>query len=216
MSADLQRQIGSEILMRIANSDQPASFWIQLAEEHSLLEALTFKIFEKILRNNEKNFLNKTCQYFINISPNQLNMGFIMKVVELTYSYNFKMHEFGIEITENQPILNDQAFRESIYYLKTLGVTIALDDFGNGYADIEFLKRHLVDRVKIDQKLLKNAHENEAEKRKLCELLAFAEHHNIELIAEGIETEKDLEFARSINCHGVQGYLLHTPSIFIE
>jgi EAL domain-containing protein (putative c-di-GMP-specific phosphodiesterase class I) len=80
---------------------------------------------------------------------------------------------------------------------------------------MRFLRDLHIDRVKIDQKLLRGARRHPKRRLALTSLLEFATDFGLEVLAEGIETKADFEFAEALNCDGVQGFYLDHPTVFL-
>ena len=95
--------------------------------------------------------------------------------------------------------------------LEACGVRFSLDDFGTGYSSLSYLKRLPFEQLKIDQSFVKNIliDPNDAAIAKM--IVALADNLNINVIAEGVENEKQREFLARLGCHACQGYLFSRP-----
>ena len=218
-SIDLSTPMGTEILIRVPDPHHEAEYlstieWIHFAEQQPEIELLTLKIVEKLIRNAHK--LDPAfAPYYINVPPPVITRAFVdqlkLRLDQAGIPYNF----IGIELTERLPVLDVNAFQLGADALQTLGIPLALDDYGQGYATMHFLKDLKVDRVKIDRTLLALAKNNHSERLTLLSLLDFATEFNVEVIAEGIETEADYQFACYLKCDGLQGYHIDLPKMLI-
>lgn len=95
--------------------------------------------------------------------------------------------------------------------LKALGATIAIDDFGTGYSSLEYLQKFAVDYIKIDQAFVRNLITNPADPGIVKAVLGIAESLSMSVIAEGIETEAELNLLSSLGCDEIQGYFISRP-----
>ncbi|NOS73375.1 MAG: EAL domain-containing protein, partial [Methyloglobulus sp.] len=101
---------------------------------------------------------------------------------------------------------------------KKIGVQLSIDDFGTGYSSLSRLMNFPIDCLKIDQSFIRDLEQSSAKAAIVTAIIKMAEGMDMNVIAEGIETQHQLEFVKINNCKGVQGYLLckPMPSIQIE
>ncbi|MES2252401.1 MAG: EAL domain-containing protein [Pseudomonadota bacterium] len=216
---DLRTPLGTEILLRIPNANASqfylsTAYWIDFAESTHKLEELSYKILSKLLRN--AHLLNPVhAPYYVNIPPPIVSVALVDHLKTLLDQARLPYNFIGIELTERQPILNPIAFRRGIDTLQKLGMPVALDDYGRGYATMQFLRDVRVDRVKIDRGLLHDAKVSLSQRLTLVSLLEFASEFEIEVIAEGVEIESDYDFARQLGCDGLQGFYIDSPKMLI-
>jgi EAL domain-containing protein (putative c-di-GMP-specific phosphodiesterase class I) len=116
-----------------------------------------------------------------------------------------------LEITESILMDNDGQTQQTLRALEGLGVRLTVDDFGVGYSSLRYLQRLPVDRVKMDRSFIQNVPESRNDARLAAAIIALARSLGIELVAEGVETERQLSFLRSHRCRIIQGYLLSPP-----
>jgi len=106
------------------------------------------------------------------------------------------------EAHESQKILDE---------LSALGVKLSLDDFGTGYSSLAYLKRFPIDIIKIDQSFVRDIH-SDASDAAICEaILAIAHRLDLQVVAEGVETEAQFDFLSESQCHAIQGNLFGEP-----
>jgi len=117
-----------------------------------------------------------------------------------------------IEILEHEEITNFDVIKERINILKELGFKIAIDDFGSGYANFQYLLHLDIDILKIDGSLIKNIDTNKNSYHIVETINNFAKKMGIKVIAEQVETVNELKTIKSLNIDYVQGYLLGKPS----
>ncbi|MEC1375729.1 EAL domain-containing protein [Heyndrickxia oleronia] len=106
-------------------------------------------------------------------------------------------------------IRNEESFASSIKILKNLGVRISLDDFGIGYSSLIYLKKFQIDTIKIDQYFINNFLAGEAPLTKY--IINLAHDLKMNVVAEGVETEEQLQYLRQYGCDQLQGYLFSQP-----
>ncbi len=148
----------------------------------------------------------------VNVSTKQfMQENFIEKIkLELKIS-GIDSTKLKIELTESIMVDDIKAIVEKMQALKTLGITISLDDFGTGYSSLQYLRDFPLNQIKIDQSFVKNMFNNEADVAIIKGILLFSQTLGIDVIAEGVETEKDFLFLKSLGCKFFQGYFLAKP-----
>lgn len=151
-------------------------------------------------------------QLNVNISPYQFEQGELDGIVTRALEEsNLEPSKLTLEITETVALKDVEYTGQILNDLQETGVKIALDDFGTGYASFSNLSRLPLDIIKVDRSLVSliGAKEEEFEVIKIINPLA--EELGLEVIAEGVETEKQLELLKKWGCDQVQGYLLSKP-----
>ena len=152
----------------------------------------------------------------INVSARHLSsIDLVGKVAAALERHGAEASRCLIEVTESQLIPNMARAEHTLRGLKELGVKLAIDDFGTGYASVAHLRRVHFDRVKIDQSFL--AHLDDETDRSLAALLvSLGTDLELEVVAEGVENEQQLQWAMDAGCTHVQGYLLARPAPLID
>ncbi|MEW6445024.1 MAG: EAL domain-containing protein [Pseudomonadota bacterium] len=149
----------------------------------------------------------------VNLSPGQFQRpNLIPSVRAILEETGFPAARLELEITETALMDTAQGVEDQLHALKRLGVLIAIDDFGTGYSSLAYLKRFPIDKLKIDKRFIDNLPddpENAAIARTIIDMAA-AFHFTV--LAEGVETEAQLDFLRAQGCHFFQGYLFSPPS----
>jgi EAL domain-containing protein (putative c-di-GMP-specific phosphodiesterase class I) len=148
----------------------------------------------------------------VNVSPRQFQqpnlVSFIRETLDRT---GLDPHCLEIEITESTAMANPALTAEILLDLKNLGITIAIDDFGIGHSSLNYLKRFPIDALKIDQSFVGDITRGGTDAAIVSAVIAMAKALNIRVIAEGVETDEQLNFLREHGCFEFQGYLLSRP-----
>ena len=117
-----------------------------------------------------------------------------------------------LEITESTAMRETDAALRTLQRLKQIGVSIAIDDFGTGYSSLSYLRRFPVDKVKIDRSFVAELPADRDQGAIVSAIVALAHALQIQVVAEGVETEEQREFLRSCGCDFIQGYLIGRPA----
>ncbi|AOR23704.1 putative bifunctional diguanylate cyclase/phosphodiesterase [Clostridium taeniosporum] len=162
-----------------------------------------------------KKFIDKGLDDFqvsINVSLSLLKQDtFLDEILENINKYNIKPKNLKIEITEDE-IINDISYMiELLSNIRNVGIHISLDDFGTGYSSFNYLKRLPLDVIKIDRSLILNLSNDDKTVEIIETIIKLAHILNLNVICEGIETETQLEFLKSLKCDCIQGYYISKP-----
>ncbi len=115
-----------------------------------------------------------------------------------------------LEITESMTMDVDHAI-QSLLELKELGVNVSIDDFGTGYSSLYYLKKFPIDKLKIDRSFVRDIMVDPNDAAIVATIIAMTHHLNLKVIAEGVETEDQLNFLHQNRCNEVQGYWFSPP-----
>lgn len=147
----------------------------------------------------------------VNVSPLQLlDPAFPQMVANTLQQYGVPPALLTLEITESAAVTHLEQARDQLHELRALGVEVALDDFGTGFSSLNLLRSLPVTTVKIDRTLIESlpALEATAVVKAICQLAGVLQ---LDVVAEGVETEAQAEAARSAGCHVLQGALYASP-----
>ncbi|WP_169086404.1 EAL domain-containing protein [Paenibacillus sp. PL91] len=147
----------------------------------------------------------------VNLSSQQFHQPklaeYIMAILEET---GLESQYLELEITES--MMMDASVSSSILnQLNDFGIKISLDDFGTGYSSLSYLKMFPIHKVKIDRSFIRDITENNDDKAIVSTIIAMAQHLNMEVIAEGIETKDQLDILMDNECRKIQGYYFSKP-----
>ena len=106
---------------------------------------------------------------------------------------------------------NSEDTIKKLHLLKAMGIKISIDDFGTGYSSLNYLKRFPISSLKIDQSFIKELVTNTEDQSIARAIIGLAHTLNLEVIAEGVETSKQLTFLHESGCDGIQGFLICPP-----
>jgi diguanylate cyclase len=148
----------------------------------------------------------------INVSAKSLNSAlFINQLKELCLDKNNECSLFTLEITETAMIDDLEKTEQTLIELKKMGLSIALDDFGTGFSSLTYLKKLPIDIIKIDRLFISECIEKTSDEDTLKYIIDLAHHLKMRVVAEGIETQEQLDLLKSLNCDFAQGYHLGRP-----
>jgi EAL domain-containing protein (putative c-di-GMP-specific phosphodiesterase class I) len=117
----------------------------------------------------------------------------------------------ALELTESSMVDEDSVAPEELRQLRAMGIELQIDDFGTGYSSLSQLQRLDIDVVKIDQSFVRKLGQDQ-QSNALCEaIISIGRALNITVVAEGVETQEQLNILRQMGCEEVQGYLLSRP-----
>ena len=189
----------------------PTEF-IQLAEDTGLI----LKIGEQALRDAcawaKKIGVDKRMPVAVNISARQFNDPKLVEMVARTLEETGLPAEMlELEITESTVMQQTDATLGMLKRLKDLGVSLAIDDFGTGYSSLAYLKRFPVDKLKIDKSFITEVPQSRDHNAIVTAIIGLAHALSLRVVAEGVETEAQLEFLQSARCDLIQGYLAGKP-----
>jgi EAL domain-containing protein (putative c-di-GMP-specific phosphodiesterase class I) len=183
--------------------------FIPVAETSGLIEALGLFVLRKACETVKQ---WPELRIAVNVSPGQFrNPAFSDYVRYVLKQTEIEAKRVTLEITEGYMIQNPLRTRQSIDRLKTLGVKIALDDFGSGFSSIGYLRQFGFDRIKIDRSMIVDILESHSQRQMLQATVALARSLDIPVTAEGIETEEQAIAVRLFGCDCLQGYYFGRP-----
>lgn len=131
--------------------------------------------------------------------------------MEVLDKHQVSPDEIDLEITESAFVENVDFNVEKLDYLRSLGFTISMDDFGAGISSLGRLKEIPIDVLKIDREFIVDSLENEKGATIILNIVRMAQDLKIETVAEGIELKEQLDFLESLGCDVSQGYFFSRP-----
>lgn len=208
--------IGAEALIRWQRSAHrlvsPAQF-VNIAEECSLILPIGKWVLHETCRQTQawlQDGINPGL-IAINVSPVEFHgKDFIADVRAILNDTGLDPHHLEFEMTESSLMQDTEQTTEILRELKNLGAQIAIDDFGTGYSSLSYLWRFPIDELKIDQSFVQ-AISSKAGETIVSAVIALGTNLNQRVVAEGIETRKQLAFLQSHHCAEGQGYYFGRP-----
>jgi len=209
--------IGAEALLRWHHPDRgaiPPSEFIPLAEETGLINRLGKWVLYTACRQwqtwHDRGLILPKIS--VNLSACQFEqVDFYPFLREILQETGILAQCLELELTEGTLIENISVVTKHLNFLRDLGVKIAIDDFGTGYSSLGYLQKFSFDTLKIDRVFVHGIDKNSKNSAIVQAMLSMAERLRLKTIAEGVETELELEFLRLHNCDEVQGYLFSPP-----
>ncbi len=207
---------GAEVLLRWQHPERgsvgPAEF-IPLAEATGQIVAIGDWVLEQACRKWSQWHRAGLGPDFlaINISRVQFRKRFARRLGELMTTYEIPPHALELEITESVLLDDHHHVAEELNSLRAIGVTLSLDDFGTGYSSLSYLKRFRFDVLKIDRSFVSGLPDKPEDVLLVKAILAMAKGLDLKVVAEGVESDDQLQFLSAQGCDYVQGYLLASP-----
>ena len=209
--------IGAEALVRwhdpVHGLILPTSF-IPVAEETPLIVAIGAWVLRDVCRQGRLWLDNGLPQLTlaVNVSPQQFRRCDVNALVaEVLAETGFPVGQLKLEITESGLMEYQDNFKEMLQSLYDQGVRLAIDDFGTGYSSLARLKSFPVDVLKIDKSFIDNIPDNKDDMEIASTIVAMGHALGFSVLAEGVETPKQLAFLTEINCDSYQGYIKSCP-----
>ncbi|MFN8444501.1 MAG: bifunctional diguanylate cyclase/phosphodiesterase [Caldilineaceae bacterium] len=214
-----QQVTGFEALVRWLHPKRgnisPLEF-IPLAEETGLIIPIGEWVLEEAceqMRNWQLMFPQvQPLTVSVNISPYQFRQSNLVSVVERTLRrVGLSPSCLKLEITESAFMHDTNSALTSFARLKALGVQLQLDDFGTGYSSLSYLHRMPISTIKIDRSFV-SCIDHEGQNVEIARTITTLAHNlSMNVIAEGVETEAQMEYIRALGCEQIQGYLISKP-----
>lgn len=208
--------VGAEALLRWRHPQrgllQPSAFLTTL-ENSSLAAPVGNWVLETACRQAAA-WSNQVCGFLmgVNLFGAQLRTDPLPDIVRSALSLsNLPARQLELEITENIMLNDDGCSRDQFYALHEMGVGIAFDDYGTGYASLAFLKQFPITRLKIDRGFVSNVRARGADAAIVQAVLMLARKFGFSVIAEGVETVEQEDLLKKWRCPQAQGYLYSEP-----
>lgn len=207
------RVMGFEMLARHISPEgtiTPPADFIPAMERSGLLDELMLSLmvqgFKTAAAWPEQQFLS------MNVSPSQLNGRYLTETIrETANQFRFDLARLKIEITETALLDDINRARTEIEALSDMGCTIAMDDFGTGYSSLAWLIQLPVNTLKIDISFIRSMLEKKDSRKIISSVVGLGRSLDMDVIAEGVETDEQAEMLRGIGCLYAQGYLFGRP-----
>ena len=208
INAKTNKIVAAEALVRWEKEDKiimPNQF-IPIFEKNGFIIKLDKYIYEKVCKDiaewKEKN--NKEINVSINVSKEHLVENFIEEYNEIAESNNLDTNKIELEITESAGINDEIDLLSIMKEIKKYGFLISIDDFGTGYSSLNMLQNMPIDILKIDKSFIN-------QDKMLESIILIAKKMNLKTVAEGVETEEQVEKLKKLGVDLLQGYFYSKP-----
>ncbi|MBI3275166.1 MAG: EAL domain-containing protein, partial [Methylocystis sp.] len=192
----------------------PPDRFIPLAEETGLIIPLGEWVLRTACMQMKKWLTVDACikSVAVNLSARQFQQSDIHERVRAILTETaLPGHCLELEITESALLQLDRVISLKIACLKALGVTMAIDDFGAGYSSLAYLKKFPIDKLKIDRSFVRDAPKDATDMQIIVAIIALARALGLQVLAEGVETQAQLDALKQHGCDMAQGYLFGRP-----
>ncbi|SFF38049.1 PAS domain S-box-containing protein/diguanylate cyclase (GGDEF) domain-containing protein [Paenibacillus algorifonticola] len=219
--AEDERMIGIEALVRWNHPTKGVlspGIFIPIAEETGIIYELGTWVLREACRQMRKWHLagGPLIPVSVNLSSQQFHQPYLADYVkDILRETGLEPHFLELEITESM-MMDASVSTAILNQLNEFGVRISLDDFGTGYSSLSYLKMFPIHKVKIDRSFIRDITENDNDKAIVSTIISMAQHLNMEVIAEGIETKAQLDILTDKDCEKIQGYYFSRPLSAID
>ncbi len=209
--------VGNEALIRWRHPERgllsPIHF-IEITEETGLIVPIGKWVLQEACRQHMlwiENGMEPMC-ISVNISAMQFyQTGFCQMVRSIITDSGMQPIYLELELTESLFMHDVDVVLKTLNELHEFGVKLAIDDFGTGYSNLGYLKRFPIDRLKVDQSFIRHLEREPVNVEIVRAIAALGKSMSLELVAEGVETDIEMDLAQSSGCEFVQGYRFSKP-----
>lgn len=209
--------VGVEALLRWKNSDygqvSPAEF-IPIAENTGLILPIGEWVLKTACKQG-KRWADMGYGYLrvaVNLSARQFrDRNFIQTLANILHETILPLSMLELELTESMMMEDIDTVVPQLNKIKTMGIRISIDDFGTGYSSLSYLRQFPIGMLKIDQSFVRDVSHNPDAAAIARAIINMAHSLRLDVIAEGVETEEQLEFLKHHQCNEIQGYLFSKP-----
>ena len=212
VALDDAQVVGVEALARWQHPSRgliPPAEFIAIAEQTGLIVPLGNWMLEEACRQTA---LWDGLRVSVNVSGRQVAEGSLVASVSRALEESgLSPERLQLELTETVLMDDVDGHVAVMRDLKKVGVSLALDDFGKGYSSLGYLHRFPIDRIKIDRDFVRGLPDSRADRAIVSAVLSFARALDMEVVAEGVETQQHVDALRELGCEYVQGFFFHRP-----
>jgi diguanylate cyclase (GGDEF)-like protein/PAS domain S-box-containing protein len=211
--------IGIEALLRWEDKKlgtvKPNDF-IPLAEQSGLIlqvnDFVLTQVCKQIKAWSDTGLMDSHIRVAVNISPIQFNnRDFIDYMLNHIYQAGIDANTIELEITERTLVQDTPSIRDTLHTLREHGIRFSIDDFGTGYSSLAYLQQLPLDRLKIDRAFITNVDKINDRQSIVEAIILLAKGLSLDVIAEGVETQEEINFLLKTGCRAFQGYYFHRP-----
>ncbi|NNG24795.1 bifunctional diguanylate cyclase/phosphodiesterase [Telluria aromaticivorans] len=217
VTIDEQAVVGFEALLRWTNPElgpvSPVQF-IPVAERTGLIIPIGAWVLEEACRQigEWSAVLGRPVKVAVNLSPRQFYQKSLLDTIRRCLAqYNLPDGSLELEITETALMSREKEVDVLMHDIRALGVDLAIDDFGTGYSSLAYLKRFPVSRLKVDRAFVRDLDRDEDSAAIALSIINLARGLKLKVVAEGVETQAQLDVLRGMACDEYQGFLFSRP-----
>jgi diguanylate cyclase (GGDEF)-like protein len=210
--------VGTEALVRWQHPQfglLPPGDFISLAEETGLIEDIGSLVLRAAAFQTRQWQLEACpdCHVAVNVSARQLQQpDFVSTLVAILAESELDPASLELELTESSFVQNSDSIAKALSDIRRMGVKIAIDDFGTGYSSLSYLGRLPIDTVKLDRSFVNGATTHPDKATLVMAMINLAHNLRLQVIAEGVEIEDQMNFLRLLRCNQGQGYFFARPA----
>jgi diguanylate cyclase (GGDEF)-like protein/PAS domain S-box-containing protein len=212
-----RKVVATEALLRwnsqVLGNINPDEF-IPITEQTGQIVSIGQFVIQQALSNTARwlKLLNRPLRIAINISPRQFrDPNLLQNIKDAIEQTGIPNHAIELEITEGVLMSGHSYIRDTLVGLSALGITIAMDDFGTGYSSLSNLRSYPFNTLKIDRSFVRDITTDPADRELVNATIAMAHRLGLVVVAEGVETDAQLNHLAQHRCEMAQGYLFSTP-----
>lgn len=209
--------VGAEALLRWWHPEkglvQPVKF-IPLAEHTGLIVPIGEWVLKTACAQNRtwRNAGFPPIRVAVNLAARQFSdQNLVQKVKQILYETKLEPSGLALEITEGTVMEDIDATIQTLHELNEMGLYVAIDDFGTGYSSLTYLKQFPIHELKIDQSFVRDITTDPHDSAIVATIIGLGHSLNLKIVAEGVETEEQLDILRSRQCNEFQGHLTSKP-----
>lgn len=213
-----RRVVGVEALLRWLHPTRgliPPDDFIPLAEATGLILPIGHWVMAQAcaqIKRWESDPRTRTLQIAVNVSAKQFRQtDFVAQVQEVITTSGIQPDRLKLELTESLAVDDIHDTIAKMHIIKQLGVQFSMDDFGTGYSSLSYLAQLPLDQLKIDKSFVRNLFSVIQDETIVRAIITMGLGLNLNVIAEGVETESQFDFLEAHGCHAYQGYLFSRP-----
>lgn len=214
---DTGRMAGAEALIRWESPGRgliPPDRFIPIAEETGAIVQIGDWVVRQVCRDlvawREQGL--RVPRVSVNISPRQFRQPSLLGRIRATLAgLEVSPSQIELEVTESALMEHPEQAARVLNELKSMGMGIVVDDFGTGYSSLAYLKKFPIDKLKIDRSFVRDLQTDKSDREITLAVIALSHNLGLRVVAEGVETQMQLDFLRRHKCDLVQGYYYSQP-----
>ncbi len=217
VNIESEKIVGAEALVRWNHPQRgvvsPAAF-IDVAEESGLIGEIGAWVLNQVCIDNARWLAEGLAVVRISVNvaaPQFRDQGIFDQVTEILATTGLPACYLELEITENMLVTDTEQVIAKLRHLRDLGLHIAIDDFGTGYSSLSYLAKFPITTLKIDRAFIRDLEHQQSTAEITRAIIALSQGLQLNMVAEGAETEQHIDFLRQHGCHTVQGFYYSRP-----